>query len=60
MHAVLHRNVVLVLILKSVGKTASVAVTAVVTFLEWIARAAHLRFRGRREGDDINLEDMPV
>jgi len=62
MQAVVHRNVVLVLI--SVGRSASAAVTAVVAFLEWIARAAHRRLRngggsGCEEGD-ISLEGMPV
>ena len=64
MQAVVHRNVVLALVLKSVGKAASVTVTAVVKFLEWFVCATHRRFRSGggsgREEVDTGLEDMTV
>jgi len=61
MWAVVHRNVVLVLILRSVGNAASVAVTAVVAFLEWIVRPVHRRLRsGGGSGRDIGLEEVTV
>jgi len=61
MWAVVHRNVVLVLILRSVGNATSMAVTAVVAFLEWIVHPAHRRLRsGGGPGRDISLEDVTV
>ena len=64
MQAVVHRNVVLALVLKSVGKAASVAITSAVAFLEWIVCAAHRRLRsggGLGRGEvDTGLEDTVV